>query len=252
MNDIPETAMNRGVLAIALAAVLIPAAANAQIQPLREDVTGPTLRVTPFIGHLTSFERIEEWRSFAGSQVSHVRVSHNVAGGTAAGLNLEVPLSGRFGVTAAGAYASRDRAALMTNTGEAFLIDGNDVFLGRLGAVMHLREEPSEFVLRRMGASIFAGGVVMHERPGNALGTAEFASNGTHFGINAGVNGELPFGGDRFAVQVGIEDNVMWWSEAPLASVASEYFSAAAAETTVSTDMSHTWLFRAGISVRAR
>lgn len=244
--------MHRCVRAMALTALFIPAAAAAQLQPLQEDIAGPQFRITPFVGHLTAFERIEEWRYTGGADPSAVSVAHEVAGGTALGVNVDVPINARFGVTAAGAYAARDASILALNTGEMFQIDGNNVFLARLGAVLHLREDPSDFVLRRLAASVFAGAAVMHERPRNSLGTADFAANGTHFGANLGVNAEIPFAADRFALQLGIEDNMMWWRDTQVLSIASEYFGSPAAETIVSADMTHSWLVRAGITMRLR
>lgn len=242
--------MYRRMLAAAFAVLLIPAAAAAQFQPLQEDQTGPRYRITPFFGYLTGFEREEIWTFSGGAQPEMRVVRHDVARGPTVGVSADVPLRGRFGVTAAAAFGSRDYAFQRLNNGELFVSDGNNVFLGRLGGIMHLRQEPSEFVIRRLDASVFAGGVVMHERPQNELGTANFVSSGTHFGINVGVSAELPFHDDRLAVQVGIEDNIMWWREAALASLAREYFASPAGQTTASADMSHAWLLRAGLSLR--
>ncbi|CAN5713578.1 hypothetical protein BH23GEM10_BH23GEM10_13020 [soil metagenome] len=244
--------MYRRMLAAAFAVLLIPATSAAQSQPLQDDRAEPRYRITPFVGYLTGFEREEIWTFNGGAAPEAVTVRNDVARGPTVGLNVEFPLTGRFGVTAAAAFASRDHAWLSLSNGEMFVIDGNNVFLTRVGGIMHLRQEPSEFVMRRLGASVFAGGTVMHERPRNRLGSAEFVSSGTHFGINVGMSAELPFHDDRLAIQVGIEDNVMWWRDGSLASVAREYYASPVDQTSVSSDMSHAWLLRAGLSLRIR
>jgi hypothetical protein len=247
--------MIRRVFAAALAASLVlPTVAAAQYRPLQDDASwGPSFRITPFIGYLTSVDRIEDWAHVDGSQTARLRTEHSIAGGTAGGISIEVPVNSRFGVTGAAVFAQRDHTVFTLNTGEAFQIDGNNVLLARLGGVMHLREEPSDFVLRRLGASVFAGAAVMHERPRNVLGTADFLDSGTHFGLNIGLAAEMPFAQDRFAVQLGIEDNMMFWSDRQGVRLAEEYFgtSGTTRQVTVTSPMSHAWLLRAGISYRA-
>ncbi|MEX1182623.1 MAG: hypothetical protein WEF86_05270 [Gemmatimonadota bacterium] len=245
--------MNRRVLTAALAAMLIfPAAAAAQLS--LQDDTGwmSNLRVTPFIGYLTSFERTEEWFHTGGTEADRVRVQTDIAGGTTFGLEGEYPLRGRFGAAAAAAFASRDRSFVVLHTGEMAELDGNNVFLLRAGGVMHLREDDTELVKRRLGASVFAGGVVMHERPHDELGTADLLDSATHFGVNFGVAGELPFGNDRFAVNAAIEDNIMWWSDGPSTNLAASYFDDEPATATIESDLTHAWLVRAGVSIRIR
>jgi hypothetical protein len=246
--------MNRRVLVATLAALLVtPSVLAAQLRPIAEpDPWGPRFRITPFVGHMPAFERTEDWAFDDGEEPVRVRSVQDIARGTAIGLNVDMPLTGRFGVTAAGAYAARDRTIFQVDTDMPFQIDGNHVIFGRAGLIMHLTEDPSELVLRRTNASLFAGGVVMHERPRNALGTADFIDSGTHYGINLGASGSLPFGGDRFAIQVAIEDNVIWWNKRQLASLAHEYFGRPGdiSQTTVATPVSHVFLLRAGISLR--
>lgn len=244
--------MIRRVLLAALAVVLVsPNPASAQLVPMQD---GPfwnaRLRVTPFVGYMTSFVRAEEW-THTGTTPQYAQIDNEIGGGTAAGLNIDVPLASRIGLTALGAYASRSETVFtVLETEDTYRIDGSNILMGRLGLALHLHEPVSELVLRRLGASVWVGGVMMHERPRNSLGTGDFLDNSTHFGVNFGFSGDIPFADNRLALQIGAEDNVMWWSES--SGLAYEFFGRPGTieETSVSADMSHAWLFRVGLSIR--
>jgi hypothetical protein len=253
-----ETAMRRRVFAAAFAASLVlPQSTFAQFSPAADlPAWGAGYRVTPFVGYLTSITRAEEWIHRGGGEPRYMNSRVVVAGGNAAGLSVEAPVRGHFGVGAAGGYASRGNSTFtVLQTGEAYVIDGHDVFFGRLAGTFHMPAETSDFIMRRLGAHAFAGGVVMHERPRTNLVTRDALSNATHLGINLGVAAELPFAADRFALQVGVEDNILWWNRTALAALPHEYFQqppTTRAQTTVTTDPSHAWLLRAGLVFRMR
>ncbi|HUF50645.1 MAG TPA: hypothetical protein VMN60_07430 [Longimicrobiales bacterium] len=251
--------MIRRVLAAAFAATLVlPAAGSAQLMPMLDDPTWtPRFRISPFIGYLTSVSRADEWTTSNGTQFRDEFVEMEIGGGAAVGLALAMPLHGSWGVAAGAGYASRAGFIFAPQSGEALQQEGqNRVFFGRLGAHLVLQESESDLTLRRLNASAFAGAVMMHERPTNA-GVADLIGNATHFGINLGLEGELPFASDRFSVQVALEDNIMWWDETQMGNLAFAHFDDGAgtftrAQTTASTDFSHAWLLRAGISIRLR
>jgi hypothetical protein len=248
--------MHRRVLAAAFAATLVlPGVTEAQFQPLETDVRwSPGFRVNPFVGYLTAFTRAEEWVFQEGQEMAYVQSDVRIGGGPALGLHVETPLSGRFGLTAAGAYGSRsDTDFSVRQTGDVYRIDGAHVLMGRLGLALHLAEDVDELVVRRMNASLFAGGVVMHERPRDRLGSGAAQANGTHFGVNFGVSGEVPFANDRMAVQFGVEDNMMFWRQAPLSALAYAYFGqpgTTPASTIAKGETTHAFLLRAGLRLR--
>jgi hypothetical protein len=244
--------MNRRVLLAALAvALVLPGPAAAQVVPMADEpFWNARLRVTPFLGYMTSFTRAEEW-THTGTTPQFAQIDTEVAGGGVVGLNFDVPVASRVGLTGMAAYASRNETLFrVLETDDIYRIDGSNFLIGRLGAALHLREAVSELVLRRLGASVWAGAVVMHERPRNSLSTGGFLENATHFGANFGFSGELPFANDRMALQIAAEDNLMWWSDSN--ALAYEFFGRPGTpeETTVSTDMTHAWLFRLGVSFR--
>jgi hypothetical protein len=245
--------MTRRVIIAALAAsIILPGTAAAQFAP--DAFPAPRFRITPFIGWLTGLDRTEEWSYEDGAGVLRRNAVVSIGGGETLGLHVETPLVGSFGLSTAAGVARRGSTSfVIVESDETFSIDGSNVFFARTGPVYHMPTEQSEFVLRRLGASAFAGVVAMHERARNTHGTADFMGSGTHFGINLGISAELPFAQDRYAVQVGIEDNMMFWNRTHLARLPAEVFLAAPdSRVVVSTNMSHAWLLRAGLSYRLR
>lgn len=247
--------MNRRVLIAALAVVmLVPqGSASAQLVPLQDEPFWTArLRVTPFVGYLTSVVRTEEWLH-AGTSPQYAQIDFELAGGGAAGLGIDIPLANRVGLSGMAAYASRGESVFtVLETEDVYRVDGANYIIGRLGLAVHLREPVSELVRRRLGASIWVGGVVMHERPKNSLGTGDFLENVTQYGANFGFSGEMPLGSDRIALQIGAEDNVIWWKETT--ALAYEFFGQPGQPeaTAVNRDLSHVWLFRVGLSFRMR
>jgi hypothetical protein len=241
--------MTRRVLIAALAAsIILPGTAAAQLAP--GDYPAPRYRITPFVGYMTSIDRAEEWRFHSDGTTIYQTADVGVGGGETVGVQVETPLIGSFGLSAAAGFASRGRTTFAIQpTGDTRFMDGSNLIFARVGPVYHMPSEQSDFVLRRLGASAFGGIVVMHER---GRGAGDFMGNGTHLGLNLGVQAELPFSRDRFAAQLGIENNMMFWNRTYLARLPYEYTGRPGqpAQTTVSTSMSHAWLLRAGLSYR--
>jgi hypothetical protein len=254
--------MQRRMFAAVFAATLLLPSSGAAQGPDEEVVLIRGMRLSPFIGVLSSFSRLEKWNFEEGTSSLSAVSQVDIASGTAFGVQLEGPLRRRFGWQAAAAYAVRGETefAVLQYSDPALafcsggcLVDGNHVMFLRAGPALHLHEQESELVVQTLNASLFAGGVVMYERPRNRLDTASFLSSGTHLGINLGANAEIPFGAERFAVQLGIEDNLIWWDKSQLRSLALEVFGnpgSSKERTRVSADPEHTWLMRAGLQFR--
>jgi hypothetical protein len=251
--------MNRRVLAAAFVATLVlPGAGSSQMMTLQDDPTWtPRLRLTPFIGYFTAVQRTDEWFASNGTDTQQMQVAVEVGGGPAVGMAAAMSLAGRWGVSAAAGYGMRDGMIFEPESGTAFQVDGNNkLFFGRAGVNLWLIERESELTLRRLNASVFAGGVVMHERPSDAA-INDLIGNATHYGVNIGFEGELPFASDRFAIQFGVENNTMWFDETQLGNLAFSFIDDGTgtftrAQTTAETDLASAWLLRAGISIRLR
>jgi hypothetical protein len=253
-----ENAMHWRLIAAVFAATFaLPTSTLAQPAPgIGGDGNGARIRVTPFVGYLTGFTRSEDWNYQGPGGPLFLQSRVRVAGGEAGGLIVEAPLRGSVGVSVAVGYSSRGNTRVdVVHNDDAFMIDGHNIIFGRFGAAYRMPEDVSGFVLRRLGASVHAGVVAMHERPRNQLGPDDALDNATHFGVNLGVTGELPFAQDRLALQVGIEDNIMRWDNSALASLPYAYLNypgESPDQTTVSASVSHAWLLRVGLSVRVR
>ena len=73
-----------------------------------------------------------------------------------------------------------------------------------------------------------------------------------HFGLSIGATGELPFATDRLALQLGVDDYITFWNGDALARLPAAFFDDAGTGTTSRSDadVSHQWVFRAGLSLR--
>jgi hypothetical protein len=248
--------MHRRVLAAVFAATLVlPGAAAAQFSPLQDDARRDHgFRVNPFVGVLTGFTRAERWLYDDGASAGFAQADVRLANAPIVGLHIETPLYRNLGVTAAAGYASRGETYFtVRQSDERLVTDGAHVIAGRLGVALQLQELVTEMVLRRTTASVHVAGAVMHEVTRNALGVPDASTDGTHFGVNFGATAEVPFAGDRLAVQVGVEDNMMWWRDAPLTNLAWVYFNrpgGTPATTAASATTSHMFLLRAGLRFR--
>jgi hypothetical protein len=246
--------MHRRVLAAVFAAVaVLPAASFAQRPPLQAAPASGGVRVTPFVGYLAGFTRNEEWLHESSDGIAFLQAELRIAAGEAAGLVLELPLHAGFGFTTAAGYGSRgDTEVSVLRADDDFLVDGHTILLGRAG-IYYMPQQISELVVRRLAVSAFAGATVMRERPRHRLAPDDAFRDATHYGLNLGFAAELPFAGDRLAVQLAVEDNLTWWDEPALANLPWVYLNRPGAsldQTRVTARRSHQLLLRAGVRIR--
>lgn len=254
-QTVPVKVMRRCLLATLLMGMFaLPATAAAQNGPLyREPGARPRVSIAPFVGYLTAFTRSEEWGFDTGSTTLHTDAAVALASGMLGGLNIEVPVIGPLGVVAAGGWGRRGDTRVSVQDGaDAFRFDGHDVLFGRLGLALRLRQDASDIVVRRIGAAIFGGGLVLQDRPRPTLGSLDYQEEATHYGINVGFVVDIPISGNRISLQVAAEDNIIWWDEIALANVPYEYFEQPGTsrdQTTVIAERTHAFLLRAGLSI---
>ena len=240
------------------AALLMPLPASAQLMPLLDDPTwGPSVRLTPYIGWAAGYDRDEAWTyRYNDGTLRGDAARFEVAGGPVVGLNAEYAVRGPFSALAGGAFLKRDDAVFQTAGGTDMMIfTGSSSVLLRLGASAQFRERESDLVLRRLAASAHVAPFVQFEKPEEISGIngTDLFDSATHFGINFGISGELPFASDRFALQGGLEDYFTWYDQDSLGRLPgflNEDPRIVAVD--VDTDARHQWVMRLGGSFRFR
>jgi len=238
----------RRVVFSALAGLLAATSASAQL-PTRPIDPGPRLRITPFVGQAPQFERDERWTLSNGMLNGTVAMQTSFASGSAVGGVLDARLTERFGFVASGVYISR-KATVDFETGD--VAPGSNFLLAKAGISLRLHEPISEMQMRQLTASIFAAPALVREMPKEDLSLADPTLDDpiNHYGLNLGVETEIPLNGNSIALQLAAEDFIVWWNESELA----ERLDAGAglSGSVVDTDPSHMWVFRAGLTFRVR
>ena len=243
----------RRVVYTALASALLATAGTASAQVAAQQMdAGPRLRITPFVGQAPQFERKERWNVSDGVLAGSFAIETPFASGAAVGGVVEARLTEKFSFVASGVYIAR-RSTIDFETSE--LDPGANFLLAKAGVALRLRESVSEMQLRQLSASIFAAPALVREMPKDDLSVDPALTDAiNHYGLNLGFEAEIPLNGDFVALQFGAEDFVVWWNESELA----DRFDRGAAgggfatTSTVETDPSHMWVFRAGLTFRLR
>lgn len=245
--------MNRRMLATLLITTFaMPASAAAQLTPAyREPGVRPKVHVSPFIGYLVPLTRTEEWGFDTGSTTFHTDAESALESGIAGGVNIEVPIIGALGILAGGGYGQRGDTRVTVQDGvDVFRLDGNSIVFGRLAAALRLRQD-GDIVVRRVGATLYAGGVAMRERPRLTLGSLDYQEEATHYAVNLGLSVDVPVHRNRISLQLAAEDYIIWWDEDALANVPYEYFDRPGEsrdQTSVIAQRSHAFMLRVGVS----
>ena len=249
-----SSAPGRCLLGLGVAAVLLPASAFAQEHAFGT-VTAPAggIRITAFGGWATGATRKESW-TYADGSGGTVRdhVQMRLAGGVAGGAVLQFPVLGPFSLLGGVAWVDRDDAEFSINGGERWVFTGSGNVLVKAGLGMALRDPGDDMAIRRLAAGVFVAPFYAVELPKEiaTIQDSDLFDAASHIGVNFGVTGELPFARDRFALQLGLEDYLTFWSGDSLQRLPDWLHDAAG--TVVDADPTHQLLLRAGISLRLR
>jgi hypothetical protein len=248
--------MSRALIVALAAAALLPVATSAQYGTVQDGpVWGERVRVTPFAGVAPRLTRTENLHVMVGGLPLTSELESDLAAGPAGGAEVEVRVLGRFSVVGSALMIGRGEAVGRDPvTGEYYARAGSDFLVGKLGVAMRLREQVSDLQLRTVTATVFAAPAFIREMPASDARLGETPEAVNMLGANFGVNAEVPFAGSRFAVQLGLEDFLVFWNEGALARRTDAAFARAGyvAESTVDAGFSHMPLLRAGVSLRLR
>jgi hypothetical protein len=248
--------MSRAVFAALAAAALLPVAASAQYGTVQDGPAwGERVRVTPFAGVAPRLTRSESWRIVIDGLPLSGDMDVDLGAGPAGGAEVEVRMWDRFSLIGSALLVARGEAVEMDPvTGEFYSRAGSDFLVGKIGVAMRLREQVSDLQLRTVTATAFAAPALIREMPAEDTRAGVTSEATNMLGANLGVNAEIPFAGSRFAVQIGLEDFLVFWNEDALARRTDAAFAQAgyAAQSTVDAGFSHMPLLRAGVSLRLR
>jgi hypothetical protein len=248
--------MKRHALLVVAALTALPAVLTAQLPRGVDEGWGPMIRLTPFVGWSPGFNASGAMAVAATSPAGIVPATFDFdyASGPVSGVNLEVRVIDRFSVVGAASWSSRGHTLFEASDGVFFQDAGSDLYIVKAGGSMRFREIEPDLQFRRLNASMFLGGAFIHERPEVLV----FSNSGltgsvNHWGVNFGVEGELPMANRRFAIHGGLEDTVVWWDEAAMEArlrpgIEDQFGPGSVAVT--DSDHSHIWVIRLGLSIR--
>lgn len=250
--------MKRAVWCALVATVLLPGAALAQslMPDLDRPLWGPRIRITPFVGQSPAVSRLERWTVTGPGGTTATDFDVELGSGPAAGLSVEVLAVERFAFIGSFAMISRSRTREYSTADAEFYRHEGSTFLLAKGAVaVRLREQISELQVRTLTATAFAGPAFIREIPkDDPFANPILLDPMTHWGVNFGVNAEIPLGWNSLSIQAGAEDFYTWWNKAEFGRRNDAIFAENGFDTTslVEADPSHMWIFRAGLSFRVQ
>jgi hypothetical protein len=140
-------------------------------------------------------------------------VEMRLAGGVAGGAVLQFPVLGPFSLLGGVAWVDRDDAEFSIG-GERWVFTGSGNVLVKVGLGLELRDPGDDMAIRRLAAGVFVAPFYAVELPKKiaTIQDSDLFDAASHIGVNFGVTGELPFARDRFALQLGLEDYLTFWS----------------------------------------
>ncbi|MCI0436734.1 MAG: hypothetical protein L0271_24310 [Gemmatimonadetes bacterium] len=247
--------MKRVVLAALVAVAALPLVAHSQTvsSTLDRPVWGPRIRFTPFVGVAPAVTRTERWTVVLNGQAAVSDYDVELASGWGAGASLEVLAVERFAFIASGAYVSRGRTTEFSSELEDYLKhEGSNFILAKAGVAVRLREEVSELQLRSLTATVFAGPAWVREMPkDDPFAPPALQDALSYWGFNFGADAEIPLGWRSLSIQGGVEDFYVFWDDDEFAA-RNDAALGSGAQSVVDTDPSHMWVFRIGLTFKAR
>lgn len=215
---------------------------------------GPKLRVTPYVGVSPSIQQSGSVAIFTPSNGVDVHAyTLDYASSIPLGVNVEYRFWQRFSIVGGGAWSRRGNGTLIDLNGDAFDLDGNNLWMAKLGAGLRLMET-SDLQLKHLGALIFLAPALIHDSPIVKVTTPTESSNGiTQWGLNMGAEGELPLANSRFAFNLGLENWRMFWKKDDYAARVAGYLlltNPSIDAVALSPKNTNLWILHTGLSFR--
>ena len=192
-----------------LALIALPGLARAQ----DERNWGSVFRVTPAIGYSPRFTQHGTVEIVTANDVVIHDYDLEFATGFSAGLNLEMRFWNRFSLIAGGRWSGRGDGSI-TDTGDnvVYSTAGSDFLMAKIGLAVKLREEVPEIQYRQLNGSLFiAPALIRDSGKSNAFVPFGVATTAQHFGVNFGIDAELPLA-SHISFTTGLEDWLVFWN----------------------------------------
>jgi hypothetical protein len=215
---------------------------------------GPRLRVTPFVGFAPKLTRTEHWL-FVGPNFSVEEIYHvDLASGMAAGASVEMQVWDRFAIVGGATMISRGRTIESSEaSSDRFQHAGSNFLLVKAAAAVRLREQASDLQVHSLSGTLFAGPALIREMPKSDANVPApvLLDPLSYIGLNVGLDVQLPVVTDKLTFQAGVEDYWFHWNDAEMAR-RNDIAAGGSVQSYVESDPSHTFLMRAGFSLRVR
>ena len=242
--------MKRWLLGLLIVGAL-PALAHAQT----ERNWGSVFRVTPSIGYSPKFRQNGDVEIVTANDVVIHGYELENATGLTAGLNLEMRFWNRFSLIAGGIWSGRGDGTIKdVDDNLTYRTAGSDFLMARIGLAVKLREEVPEIQYRQLNGSLFiAPALIRDSGKSNAFVPFGVATTAQHFGLNFGIDAELPFASRHLAFTTGLEDWLIFWnSDDYLPRVAAYLEQKTAPQTVIAIESgkSHMLVLRGGLTFK--
>jgi hypothetical protein len=242
--------MLRSVLAAMAVIAAIPVAASAQAAAVTNDDV--RLRITPYFALATAVTRLESRFLVFGSEAEFYGAEFELGAGYGGGLNIEIAVADPLFVYIDGAFVRRDDSQEYSELeGGTRREVGSNWLMTRAGLGVRLRDPDDVLQLRRVGGSLFIGPAFIRELPR----TDPFRSHADGmnlFGLNFGLQADVPLWGSGLSLSAALEDNLVWWPDEELGRRNDSVYASVGldTQTTVSTGATHIVQCRFGLMFR--
>jgi hypothetical protein len=246
--------MKRIIVAALAAMIILPTYSSAQMYQLDRPQWGPRIRVTPFIGFAPAVSRTEQWTFLANGFAVDDRYDVQLATGPAAGVSVETQLVERLALMVSAAWVTRGETIEESRgTSTRFVHNGSNFLFGKAALALRLREQVSELQVHTLTGTLFVGPAVVREMPkaDPSAPNPVLLDPSMYYGVNFGLDALIPVVSDKVTFQAGVEDYYIWWNDTEMAR-RNDIAAGGTVQSAVTTDPSHNWLIRAGVSLRVR
>ena len=210
-------------------------------------------RLTAFIAYAPRFTRAEHRRVLVAGEVRQGDFAIRHGAGHGAGAAVEIRAFDVVRLGTGFTFLRRGRSFEGEGGDTTFASSDVNVVLSRASVIVRFQEGDEDLQRSRLHTGIYAGPAYMLEIPRSPESSSRSLRAMGNWGFAAGLDAEIDLS-RSVAVNVGVEDYLMYWNEEELGRRIDEGFAVQGLDTStlVSTRASHGWVFRAGLAFSFR